>query len=121
MTPSRPQIIAPAIAMLRRLFRITKFSVTCSELQGAPSGAEHQQRNQATKTYRQRIWQREIWILGHFKARHGLTRQQAKEKLRHAGHGLSHPAGVNHLANGENTTGERDDKKSLQDMRNADD
>jgi len=55
------------------------------------------------------------------KARHRLARQQSIEKVGHAGHGLSHSAGVNHLADGANTPGKRHDKESLQDVRNADD
>src|SRR6266542_1478465 len=121
ITPTRPQITAPVSAIMRRLFRMTEFSITevsCGGFKGA-SGAKQKKGNDAPKTERHRIRQRVTAVDRNFEARNSLAGQEAIKKLRDCNDCRQGAARVDHLANRNDPSRHRDDAQRRQHYRDA--
>src|SRR5215212_2463277 len=125
MTPSNPQSTAPVSARIKRLFRMTQFSNTdtevnyISECPGGASDVKQKECYETSKTDWQGIRQCVAAIRGYIEARHCLARQKPIEKLRDPKHRRFHTSRVNHLANGQKPTSNRNHNKRWQHQRKS--
>src|SRR5215213_1526362 len=112
MTPSNPQSTAPLSARIKRLFRMTQFSIPIPRLTTfrSPSvvlDVKEKECQETSKTDWQGVRQCVAAIRRYIEARHCLARQKSIEKLHHSKHRRFHTARVDHFENGQNPTGNR--------------